>query len=592
MPEHYDILIKGAQIVDGTGQPRFKGDVGIIGEKIAAVGNLTGGAKRLINAEGLVLSPGFAEPHSHAELNILQFPLAENLIMQGITTFIGGNCGHCRAPLHNTAYASRWAEYIGAGPVQCVEPDWRTFGEFLDKVKRTGLSVNFIPLVGHGAIRLAVMSEDFKRPATPEEIKKMKAHVKEALDSGAFGMSAGMDYEGELADPDAEIVELLKIVQERDGIYAPHTRNLDYRVWVPDPEDFGYGRSHLHKEDAWLGRYHGVLEAVETATLANKIRTHIAHFPIAYAIFQPHPAYLEEAAARATLDELVDKPRSQGVDISFNDMAMAFGYRTQIINSFYNSLLNIPEWIRTTPRGLLVERMKFRAFRDHLKEYAFSGTFKFGMIPPGTDPYWVDCFRVADCKIKEYEGKTMGEIARMRSPHRAMDAVYNQAVEAVFDILVEDPVATWEFILDKRFTDTTLEVFFKHPAAFPMIDSLSIPAKAPPDMAQAPLFYGGFPLFIDKYVKQKPILTLEEAIHRACYQPLQYIAKVKDRGVIREGAFADLIVFDFNRIRMTGTFAEPALPTDGMEFVIVNGQIAYEGKQHTGVKSGKVLRHN
>ena len=118
------------------------------------------------------------------------------------------------------------------------------------------------------------------------------------LDHGAFGLSAGMDYEGDFADPDAEVVELLKLVQERDGIFAPHTRNLDYRCRVQDPEDFGYGRSFGPYEDAWVGRFHGVVEAVETATLANKIRTHIAHFPPAWVLFQPHPDELERVMAQ------------------------------------------------------------------------------------------------------------------------------------------------------------------------------------------------------------------------------------------------------------------------------------------------------
>ncbi len=596
MSDHYDMLIKDATIVDGTGQPRFKSSVGIIGDKIAAIGHLTGTGARVINGEGLILSPGFVDPHSHLDLNILQYPLAENLIMQGVTTFIGCNCGHCRAPLRGPEYASRWNEYLGLDADDCVDADWRTLGEFLSKVETAGLSINFVPLVGHGAIRLAVMGEDFKRRATPDEVEAMKAHVREALDSGAFGLSVGMDYEGDFADPDAEVVELLKLVQERDGLFAPHTRNLDYRVRVDDPEDFGYGRSHGPWEDAWVGRYHGVVEAAETARLSNKIRTCIAHFPPAWAVLQPHPDSVERAVAEATLAEFIDKPRAEGVDITFNVLAAEFtaGSRTAIINSFYNSMLSLPRWLGEIPKPLFVERLKTRQFRDRLKGIIYSGTFKFGMLPPRTDPYWMDCFRIASCKIKEYEGKTVGEIARSRSPHRAMEAAYNQSIEAVFDMLVADPDTTWEFILDKRAGPIVQEVFLKHPAGFPCIDSASLPVAQPTDTLSriAPLYYGAFPNFINVMVKERCLLTLEEAIHKACYLPLQEIAKVKDRGVVREGAYADVILFNFNKIRMTGTFSEPTLPTDGMEYVLVNGQVAYEDKQHTGVKSGQVLRHS
>ncbi len=590
----YELLIKDAEVIDGTGKPGFRASVGIRGEKIAAIGDITGDAARIIDGQGLVLSPGFTDPHSHADLNILQYPLVENMVMQGVTTFIGGNCGHCRGPLRGPQYASRWNEYMSLGPADSADAAWKTFGEFLSRVEDTGISLNFVPLAGHGAIRLAVMGEDFKRHATAAEVEEMKSHGREALQNGAFGLSAGMDYEGDFADPDAEVVELLKLVQEHDGIFAPHTRNLDYRWRVDDPEDFGYGRSHGPREDAWVGRYHGVAEAIETAMLANKIRTHIAHLPTVYHIFQPHPDATEEVLARATLNEFIDKPRSQGLDVTFNlgPAEFSVGGRTAVIESFYNSLLNIPEWLRTLPRECLAERLRTRQFRDRLKDYIFCGTFKFGMLPPRTDPYWMDCFRIAECKIKSYEGKTVGQIARERSPHRVMDAVYNQSVEVVFDMLVADSNTTWDFILDKRFGSIVQQIFIGHPAGFPMLDSGSLPAVQPPDTLSklGPLYWGGFPYYIDWFVKQKGILTLEEAIHKACFQPLQEIVHIKDRGVIREGAYADIILFDFDRIRMTGTYSEPNLPTDGMEYVLVNGTVVYEGKRHTGARPGKVLR--
>ena len=596
MTTHYDLLIQNATIIDGTGAPRYRASLGIIGERIAAIGDLSGTAERLIDAHGLALSPGFVDPHSHVDLNVLVHPLAENLIMQGVTTFIGCNCGHCRAPLSGPQYASRWNEYLGLAPEECVEADWHTFGEFLARVESSGLAMNFVPLVGHGAIRLTVMGEDFKRQATPEEVEAMKDHVREALDHGAFGLSVGMDYEGDFADPDAEVVELLKLVQERDGIFAPHTRNLDYRWRVQDPEDFGYGRSFGPYEDAWIGRFHGVVEAVETATLANKIRTHIAHFPPAWVLFQPHPEAVERAMAQATLDEYIDKPRSQGVDISFNVLAAEFtaGSRTPIINSFFNTMLSLPLWLTALPKEQFVQRLHIRSFRNRMKDLIFSGTFKFGMLPPRTDPYWMDCFRIAHCKIREYEGKTVGEIARSRSPHRIMDAVYNQSIEAIFDMLIADPNTTWDFILDKRAGPIIQELFLTHDAGYPCIDSAVLLPDQPTDTLSrvSPLYFGGFPNFIHTMVNQKRLLTLEQAIHKACYMPLQEIVKVKDRGVIHENAYADLILFDPDRLRMTGTFDQPTLPNDGLECVMVNGQIAYEGALHTGVLSGKVLRHS
>ncbi len=156
--------------------------------------------------------------------------------------------------------------------------------------------------------------------------------------------------------------------------------------------------------------------------------------------------------AQATLDEYIDKPRSQGVDISFNVLAADFtaGSRTPIINSFFNTMLSLPLWLTALPKEQFVQRLHVRSFRNRMKDLIFSGTFKFGMLPPRNDPYWMDCFRIAHCTIREYEGKTVGEIARSRSPHRLMDAVYNQSIEAIFDMLIADPNTTWDFILDKR----------------------------------------------------------------------------------------------------------------------------------------------
>jgi len=594
MTAHFDVLIRDATIVDGTGSDRIPGSVGIQGERIVAVGDLDATANRIVQAHGLIVSPGFVDPHSHADLNILDEPLAENLIMQGVTSFIGCNCGHCRAPLRGPQYASRWNEYLGIESDSCPDADWRTLGEFLARVETSGLALNFVPLVGHGAIRLAVMGEDFRRQATPAEVEAMKAHLLHSLEAGAFGLSVGMDYEGDYAHPDAEVVELLKLVQENDGFFAPHTRNLDYRWRVDDHEDFGYGRSHGPREDAWVGRYHGIIEALETATRA-QVRTHIAHFPPAWAVFTPHPDSVERAVARATLEEFIDGPRSNGLDVSFNILAAEFsaGSRSAVITAFYNPMVEIPHWLRTLPRDQFLERLQIRSFRERLKDVIYSGTFKFGMLPPRTDPYWMDCFRIASCGIAEYEGKLVGEIARERSSGRMMEAVYNQSLEAVFDMLVEDPDTTWDFVLDKRFGPIVQEVFLTHPAGFPCIDSASLPAARPPDSLSrvSPLYFGAFPNFVHTMVKEKKLLTLEQAIHKACCQPLQEIAKIEDRGVIREGCYADLIVFDFDRLRMTGTFAHPDLPTDGLEYVLVNGQVVYEGQKPTGARPGKVLRH-
>jgi N-acyl-D-aspartate/D-glutamate deacylase len=215
MSERYDLIIKNAKIVDGTGKAAFRGSIGVKGQKIVAVGNVKGDAAREIDSSGLVACPGFIDIHNHADQTIMFYPLAENYVMQGITTFVGGNCGVSHAPIKDFIITPSptsiwWHEiephtyappyFLSLDKYQKVLEkkfgfaiDWRTFGQLLAKVEKTGISVNEVPLVGHNDIRLAVMGEDFKRRAKPAEIEEMKKHVDEAMRSGAHGFTTNLD---------------------------------------------------------------------------------------------------------------------------------------------------------------------------------------------------------------------------------------------------------------------------------------------------------------------------------------------------------------------------------------------------------------
>lgn len=576
MSESLDVIVADTTVIDGTGGPAFSADIGIRAGRIVAVGDVEAPSSRKIDGSGLVTSPGFVDPHSHADIGLLEYPLCENLVMQGVTTVIGGHCGDTMGPVGD-----------------------QSLGQWLQRVERIGVSVNYAPLAGHSTIRRAVMGDDFKRNATAAEVHAMKPHVWEAIKSGAFGMSTGMDYEGQYADVSGEIVELLKIVQAAGGIYATHTRNHDYNWPVDDPKDYGYGRSYWPKEDAWIGRYHGLLEAVEIAREANNIPLHIGHFTPAYTILQPHPDFLEEAVARATLQEIVDVPREKGLRVTFDVIACPFtsGRQAPIIESFLTpetdtrQRCRVPQWLRGQRESELVESLRFPEFRDRVRDLIFSGLFKFEMALPRTDSYWVDCFQVIRCRNREFVGKTIGQIARSRNPTHVMQAVHLDAIDVVFDILSEDPAATWAFVLDKRESLPALSTFLRHPAGMPSTDVGADPARPTGDAwRKAPFVYGLFPYYLRTFVKELGTLSLEEAIHRAAYLPAQVVLGLSDRGVIRPGAWADLVVFDPERVRMAGDFLEPNKPPEGIEFVVVNGCLVHEGKAHTGARPGHVLR--
>jgi N-acyl-D-amino-acid deacylase len=596
MSEHYDVLIRNTKIVDGTGRPAFLGNVGISGEKIVAVGDVPGDAARVIDGDGLVTCPGFVDPHSHADMSLLDYPLAENLVMQGITTCLTGNCGFSMAPIRDTTYAT-YVEKKTEG--QGLEP--RTFGEWLSEVEETGLSLNCAPLVGHNTVRGALMGQGFKRSAASAEIEEMMGMVAEAMTNGAFGLSVGLDaaWPGHFADVEEEIVALAKVAQEYGGFFSPHTRHIQNQWPVDHAEEYGYGIFHAPTGEIIAGRYHGLLEAVEISRKANRIPLHIAHLAPAYIVPQPHPDFLDEAAAKATLVQIIDSAREEGLDVTYNVIAWAQGIGgwAPMIESFFAAQLLLPKWLTALSKEGFADQLKTRAFREKVKGVVYSGKFKFGMIHPLTDPYWMDCYRVLRCENKAHEGRTIGEIARERQPEDIIESVYETSLDAVFDILVEDPDTIWALHLDKRMVDAALPVFLQHPAGMPCTDVSAFPAKPSPQDGMtiygvSPTAYGLYPHYLRLFVKEKRALSLEEAIRKATYVPAQAVLGLKDRGVIRDGAHADIVLFDFERIRERDDFLEPARPPEGIEHVLVNGQVVYEGMAHTGARPGKVLRRS
>lgn len=619
----FDVVLKSCNIVDGSGKSTFKGSIGIKGEKIAVVGDVKGDAAIEINGSGLVACPGFVDPHSHADTTISRYPLADNLVMQGVTMFLGGNCGSTPAPL-NKVVQSRyvfadlwWREVEPSKPIPDFLPldlmdkysdaikkklgyaiDWRTFDEWLSKVEKIGISINYAPLAGHATIRTSVMGEDWKRRATEKEIEEMKRYVEEAMLSGAFGISSFFDPSpGEYAAIE-EIIELAKIASKYGGLYSPHTRNHQNNWYTEDWKEHGYGINHQPPGEVIAGRYHGLLEAIEVIRIAN-LPLLIAHFTPAYLTPQPTPEFLQEAIGKATIEETIDKARKEGLKVHYNAIAYSasIGYQGPMIESFFSQRLALPDWLKKMKEEEFIEQLKDKAFREKVKKFIYSGRFKFKMIHPLTDPYWTDCFKIIRCKNIEYVGKTIGEIARKRCPDHIIKAVYDESIETLFDILMEDPDTTWADILDKREYPGALRVFFKHPAGMPCTDCSALPAAPPTRFVRghtvytAPITYGLYPHYIDKFVKEERVLSLEEAIYHATYLPAQEVLGLKDRGIITPGAYADIVLFDFQKIRMAGDFMNPNTPPEGIVNVLVNGKIVYDKMKHTGARPGKVIRH-
>jgi len=589
--DRFDLVIRATTVIDGTGRPPFCADVAVAGERIAAVGAVAGSAAETIDGNGLVTSPGFIDCHSHADLTIAACPRADNLVMQGITTIVGGNCGASLAPVADRGYFAELAASWKLSP----DVPWRTFGEWLDTLAAIPVSVNIASLVGHGTIRGAVLGTAYNRVAAPDEVREMRRLLAEALANGAFGLSASLDAAtpGHFAGRE-ELVSLVRLAGEQGALFTPHTRHHQNQWFADHRDDNAYGLYQGPRGEIIVGRYHGLLEALEICRDAGQKRLLVAHLTPAWIVPQPHPPQLDRALAETTLAEIVDRPRAEGLEVFFNVVGWehSIGARQSILAALLEPRLRRPAWLAALDPEQLAAGLRDRPFRDRLRTHLLSGRFKFGMLNPVTDPYWMDCYRVLECRGGKYAGRTIGELARERSPNDVIRAVYVESVETVFDILTQDPEATWALVADKRELGV-LGTFLRHPNAMPMSDIQALP---PGDDARglfiygvSPTAYGVFPQYLRRYVREEPVLSLEEAIRRITSLPAGLFGIV-DRGTIRPGAYADLVLFEPARLHEGTDYLRPSEAPAGIVRVLVNGVSVWQDRRHTGRTPGRLLR--
>ena len=288
----YSLVLKNATVIDGTGKPAYQADLGIAGDKIAAIGEIQQ-AENAVDVSGMVVTPGFIDPHSHADCSIFLYPDCESYVRQGITTFVGGQCGDSNAPIRRYWMRKYWEydmwdaidPYIyGQTTIQPVEKaiagiekkagiriDWRSFGEYLDRVERQGMGCNMITLLGHSQVRADVMGLDQRRAPTPREMEEMKACVDEAMACGAWGLSTGRDYPpSAYADP-AEIIELMRHAGRQGGMYFTHWKRTGVRVGTPEKPN----------------KLAGIVEALEIGMAAG-VKTQVSHISTGFDVYPPN----------------------------------------------------------------------------------------------------------------------------------------------------------------------------------------------------------------------------------------------------------------------------------------------------------------
>jgi len=532
-----DYLIKGGLIIDGSGRPGFLGDVGIKDGRIVFVGKEAprSAADVVVDAKGLIVTPGFIDSHSHTDETILICPECENKLYQGITTEVVGNCGSSPAPITKKSF-SILLEYLeeSYGTLPNIPWSWSTLNEFYSIVESRGIDTNLVPLVGHGTLRIAIkgMSAD---PLSKDELDEMKALLEEAMREGAFGISTGLAYPpGEFATMD-EIIELCKVVSRYRGVYTTHIR------------------------DEGSGVVDAVEEAIKVGAKAG-IRVEISHLKV---MGKKNWGRSIEVIA------LVNKARNEGIEVFGDVYPYTFGETS--LTSF------LPPWVHEGGLDKLISRLKNPKTRERILH-----DLKHGL--PGWQNWLADIgagnvyISATGSKNKNYEGKTLAEIAK---------AMGKQPAEALLDIIEEERGVVMMF--DLSMSEEDLRNFIRQPWVSIGTDQMCHRPGHELLRNPHPRAYGTFPRVIRKYVMNERLIALEEAVRRMTSMPAVFFG-LKKRGKIKVGYWADITVFDPKEITDVASMKNPEAFSRGIKYVFVNGIPAIWKGSATRVKAGKVLK--
>ena len=588
MSDEYDILIKNASIVDGTGSPAYKGAIAVKDECISAVGKVEGDlradAKKVIDACSLVVTPGFIDVHNHGDLSILHYPEAPGFLRQGITTFIGGNCGTSPGPYGDLIdqsyflydiyqelspdmyYPERllFRDQINSlhGERFGWEIDWRTMAEFFQRVEAKGLSPNYVPIVGHGDIRYIAMGHDFKRNATEDEISEMLDLVRQAMEDGCRGISVGRDYDPGIYAGFDEVLSCAKVAAEYGGVYTSHSLRTGHRK-SRRPGEF---------PPAKIG---GVLEAIDVGRKA-EIPVQISHLSPLYDVWPGGSEIMTEASIRATL-KAIDEAREEGVDVNFDLIPhhLTGGIYT---SAWLVGLLN--PWLRLSGgREQFARALRMKQFREEINEKIWAG--KWYGLNPNINPLWATGLTIVCCEDEKYLDKTIAQAA---------EELGLELLDALMEIIMIDPDAK---AVRKGDDDWAKLMFYKHPEMMIGIDTFALDdkweTKHPPWFLPNENSFGGFPRYFRRAFRETGTLSIEEAVRKVTSLPARKF-KLTGRGVLEAGTYADIVVMNPETVTDKGDQLNPTRYPDGIEHVIVNGTIVVENSGHNGARPGKVLR--
>jgi N-acyl-D-amino-acid deacylase len=518
--EPFDILISGGTVVDGTGGKRFTADVAVRQGRIVKVGAIgKAPAARTLDAQGLIVAPGFIDMHTHSDRTLLADGLAQSGVRQGATTHVIGNCGSSPAPRNE--------------PARAGDREYQTYGEYLSVLSDGGVSVNVCGLVGHNTIRETVMGMQ-NRPPTEVELRKMQEWVAEAMRSGAVGMSTGLVTPPGAWSKTAEIVELARVVGESGGIYASHMRGEARTVVDSVREAIAIGRE-------------------------GRLPVEISH----------HKAAGREnwGKTRQTLP-LVEQANRAGQTVRLD----VYPYRA---GSAGLSQL-VPPWAHEGGDGEMLARLRDSETRRRIAREMAEGNDDW---PNFFTVDWDDIqiTSAVSAENRKWVGKKVGDVARDRKC---------AGIEACIDLLIEErgKIGMINFVMD----EDEMRSVLKHPLSMIGSDGSAL-SVAEKQGQPHPRCYGCFPRVLGRYCRELQLLSLETAIHKMTGMPAAQLG-LAERGILRERHAADLVLFDFDNIIDKATFDDPHQYPEGIDSVIVNGQVVIHRGEHLGTRPGKILR--
>ncbi len=536
-------MIKNGKIIDGTGNIAFKADIAIKEDRISKIWyNIDEEANKVIDASNLIVCPGFIDMHSHSDVGIPYDNRLQSIVTQGITSSVVGQCGYSLAPISDEFFDVFKKDFDMSAPpgVEPAELTWRTFNEYLEEVERTKISSNIIPLVGFGPVRIAGGTGYDNREPTAEEMEKMKEFVEESFRAGAFGFSTGLIYSPQVYANIEEIIELTKVAAKYNGLYCSHIRNEGGQLIEAIKE---------------------VIEIVEKSGIRG---AQISHF---------------KASGKTNWDKaieairIVEDANNRGLDITCDQYPYNRGATSM------TALL--PPWSHEGGVDEMMKRLASKEMRQKIKSDMLGGAENYDEWYRDTGPDKIYVASVKEESWRDIEGKTVEEITKIKAK--------NHPIETILDMLLENECEVE--ITVESMSEENIKRIMKNKYTSIGTDGWGISPDGPLSYGKPhPRYYGTFPRVIRKYVKEEGLLTLEEAIRKMTSLTAQKMG-IFDRGLIRKGMYADVVVFDIERINDKATFDEPHQISEGLEYVIVNGVIVVEKDKQNENLPGRVLRH-